>query len=194
MCINKNKKKNKVGEAIRFASSRAAAAELCILQACIGLAANTTDAASGQSTPGFAPLSAADVAVAAMRQLALIARCAGAVQPGMLGLLAAEWAGVRSLVLGLAPTEERVVVTACELLAVAIRECEGALRELIEAAAQLSIELLTRGGAGSSSGSGAVRPPPACVLTPLAAAIRRAYLPGATTANAGVAGAVDADC
>ena len=111
-------------------------------------------------------------AAAALRQCTTVACHAGGVRPGVLGVLAAEWATLRAMSLALAPTEAAVARATCRLLSVALRRChDGAgARALIEASAQLSMELLR-----CTSGDGARRPPP-CVLEPLVAAIKRAFV------------------
>ena len=62
-------------------------------------------------------------------------------------------------------------------LAVALQRCEGPVRQLLEAAAQLTMELLR----GTASG----RPAP-CLLAPLAAAVQRVYPPVAASEAASV--------
>ena len=147
---------------------------------------NLLRSAAQQATTAGNLAAASPIATAAFEQLCILARHAGAVQPGVLGLLASEWTTIRGLTLTLAK-EESPLHKACALLSIAMRSCDGSVRQLLEASAAVSIELLRVASAGS-------RPPP-CVLLPLAAAIRRAYNiveDGATAAAASPPELVDA--
>ena len=129
--------------------------------------------------------SRAATASAALDQLSCVARHAGTVRPGVLGVIAGEWDAIQALVrtFGRGASADdgvgaRVVASACALLCEALRRCEGTVRELLEAAAQLCMELLH-----ARPATGAQRPLP-CALHPLTAALQRTY-PGASAPPGG---------
>ena len=130
----------------------------------------------GAPIPAAPPAAAAAVVATMLGQLTTIARHGGRVQPGVLGVLASEWSTIRNASLAFA-LEARATHAVCHLLSAALTSCDGAVRALIEAAAQLSTEL-TRAAVSRQ------RPPP-CVLEPLTSAILRIYVPSEGAAAAG---------
>eukprot|EP00966_Prymnesium_polylepis_P119068 2751981-Prymnesium_polylepis.1 len=109
-----------------------------------------------------ATAAAAPAAAITLGRLAIVARNGGAVQPGLVALLSAEWQAIRALALALS-ADDKVVRAACRLCGAALRHCEAASAELLDAVAQLSMALLM-GPAGT---------PRPCVARPLIAAIDR---------------------
>lgn len=136
----------------------------------------SAQAAAAGGTGAATPAAAAAATSVALHQLTVVARHAGRVQPGPLGLLAAEWPTIRSVTIAL-NANGSVAHSTCRLLSVALTHAEGAVRGLVEAAAQLTTEL-------HRPIASPTRPMP-CVLEPLTAALRRVGTPAATGGAAG---------